>query len=116
MYPQLNISNRYKTKSKDGKRGRATWLALPTLALLTACGNPPVMKETGSRLDQGQAAAQRVVPQIPTDAEGLRGTQADAQTRALRQQNLPVLKRTAKSWIGSSLVPVNAEDRLPTLF
>lgn len=86
------------------------------LLAATACSNTPIVDTTGREWQRSKTLTDTVRPQLEPDAQPWRGTQADAQNRAQRQQAMPVLRQSSRSWVGATLVPVNAEDRLPSLF
>ncbi|VWX33639.1 conserved exported hypothetical protein [Limnobacter sp. 130] len=86
------------------------------LCLATAaCTGPQIRAEVQADNDNGVRKVDQVNSTLPTNGS-FRGSSQYAEEQARQQQNAKVLKRASKSWIGSTFVHVNDDDKLPAVF
>ncbi|HEX4879668.1 MAG TPA: hypothetical protein VFV39_07485 [Limnobacter sp.] len=82
---------------------------------LSACGTPQVKPLVDERTQLGQNRVQEVNPVFPQDPQVKGG--ALYANQAAREQVAPkVMKSASKSWVGSVMIPANADDKLPAAF
>jgi len=98
-------------------------LALSALAVaaLAACSTPVGIRdkvEAQYKATQSRAAA--ISAESPSIAEqagrNVKGGKFGADIAAAQQKNMPVARRASAPFIGSSMVPVTSEDKLPSIF
>jgi type IVB pilus formation R64 PilN family outer membrane protein len=91
-------------------------VALP----LAACSTPPSRQQVvNADTDAATAAAKLVAGERTLSdhaGKNVRGGTLDADTRAAEQVKPAVLRRATHPWIGSTLVAVESNDRLPSVF
>lgn len=93
-------------------------LPLAALLMVAGCTSPTLIdeaKETQKDVSSRATAMNAgIVPAAPT-AE-IRGTAQHADALAADQLRGPVLRRSKSTYIGSQMVPVTADDKLPSIF
>lgn len=90
-------------------------LSAVALAVLSACTSPQMRAEIDGDTNRIVSKVDQVNQTLPTDG-AIRGGNVYAEQQAKEQQNAKVLKRAKRSWIGNTMVPVNADDKLPPVF
>ncbi|MCY3245749.1 hypothetical protein ECE01_17370, partial [Acinetobacter baumannii] len=83
--------------------------------LLAACGSPQVKPLVDERSHAGQSRVTEVSPAFPSDPR-VKGGALHANQAAGEQAAVKVLKNASKSWVGSVMIPANADDKLPAAF
>lgn len=83
--------------------------------LLAACGSPQVKPLVDERIHAGQSRVTEVSPAFPSDPR-VKGGALHANQAAGEQAAVKVLKNASKSWVGSVMIPANADDKLPAAF
>jgi type IVB pilus formation R64 PilN family outer membrane protein len=86
-----------------------------SLALLSSCATPQVVRDAIAKVDNAVAQRDAVVGPLDGNAD-VRGGRDAADRLAQTQKKPTVLKEASRSWVGSVMVPVNADDRLPATF
>lgn len=86
-----------------------------SLALLSSCATPQVVRDAVAKVDNAVAQRDAVVGPLDGNAD-VRGGRDAADRLAQTQKKPTVLKEASRSWVGSVMVPVNADDRLPATF
>lgn len=82
---------------------------------LAGCASSPVADRADNKVSEAEAKRDLVVAPLDADSN-IRGA-VDSADRLAQQQKKPmVLKQASKSWVGSVMVPVNADDKLPATF
>lgn len=83
--------------------------------LLSACTSTGIDRDAQARAARAQEAAQQVgfdgLRQAPN-----RSSREQVERLAAQQQRPRLVKRSSGTWVGSDVVPVNADDRLPDFF
>lgn len=90
-------------------------LSAVALAVLSACTSPQMRAEVEGDTSRIISKVDQVNQTLPTDGP-IRGGNVYAEQQAKEQQDAKVLKRAKRSWIGNTMVPVNADDKLPPVF
>lgn len=87
------------------------------LAMLTVagCATPQVVIDAQNRIGQAVEKRDEVVGPLDSNQD-VRGGRESADRLASVQRKPTVLKEATRSWVGSVMVPVNADDRLPATF
>jgi type IVB pilus formation R64 PilN family outer membrane protein len=87
-------------------------------ALVSGCASPSLTQQVKSRTDSAlQLADLASQPTISGTANAdTPGTSAHAERAAAAQRNMPTLRRSRATWIGTRMVPVTQEDQLPEVF
>lgn len=94
-------------------------LTLALVAVLVAgCASPSLTQQVKTRTDSAlQLADLASQPTISGTANASTpGTSAHADRAAEAQRNMPTLRRSRATWIGTRMVPVTQEDQLPEVF
>jgi type IVB pilus formation R64 PilN family outer membrane protein len=83
----------------------------------TACSSTALRNESQSEVDTALKRSAIVTAKIgiPTDG-ATRGSAEYADNVAKEQSAWPVMRRSKSAWIGSQMVPVTNDDRLPSIF
>lgn len=92
---------------------------IPLVLLLTAAGCSPILTKQvkDSQTDvllRATAMDAKTVPLSP--GRTIRGTSQHADDLAKEQLRMPVMRRSRSTYIGSSMVPVTSDDKLPSIF
>jgi type IVB pilus formation R64 PilN family outer membrane protein len=87
-------------------------------ALVAGCASPSLSEKVETKLVVAQRQADRMTKPTLADQAGEApvGSNAHADKLAAGQRAMPTLRRANSSWIGSRMVPVTQEDRLPEVF
>ena len=91
---------------------------IPIAALmLTACTSPQLQRAATDEVSNALAKATMGTGSIAATANSAtRGSAEYANNLAAEQSNMPVLRRSKKAWLGSQMVPVTNDDKLPSVF
>lgn len=90
-------------------------LLLSTSLVLSGCATPQVVLDAEGSVERAAQKRDDVVGPFG-DTQDVRGSRASADRLAEIQKKPSVLKQATRSWVGSVMVPVNADDRLPATF
>lgn len=82
---------------------------------LHGCSTPPVVQQSNEKISAAEQKRDAVVAPLDGDSN-VRGGAASANRLAQNQKKPEVLKQASRSWVGSVMVPVNADDKLPATF
>lgn len=91
---------------------------IPLAALvLTACTSPQLQRAATEDVSHALAKASMGTGSLaPASSAATRGSAEYANRLAAEQSNMPVLRRSKKAWLGSQMVPVTNDDKLPSIF
>lgn len=92
------------------------YFPLAASIVLSACASTELDEASKRAVDEAVARSAAVIQPVATDSVGVSGTAAHADRLAQEQRNMPVLRRSRHAFIGTQLVPVTSDDRLPTVF
>lgn len=85
--------------------------------LLAACTSPKIQQSTKNEVDEALARARIGNASISSGVtDNTRGSAPYADKLAAQQLDMPVLRHSKKSWLGSQMVPVTNDDKLPSIF
>ena len=92
---------------------------IPLVLLIAGAGCSPILTKQvkDSQTDvllRATAMDSKTVPLSP--AKPIRGTSQHADALATEQLRMPVMRRSRSTYIGSSMVPVTSDDKLPSIF
>ncbi len=82
---------------------------------LASCATPQVVLDAMAKVSNATAQRDAVVGPLNGNAD-VRGGRDAADRLAQAQKKPTVLKEATRSWVGSVMVPVNADDKLPATF
>lgn len=95
-------------------------ITVASVAGLSGCAVTQAEIKAGTQYDVTQRRAAAATNEGPTVAEQggpyVRGGKLDQDIRAGKQRDMPVARRAAAPFIGSTMVPVTTEDKLPSIF
>lgn len=100
-------------------RGCSAALVVSALVLAgcSASGTADRVKAQRDDVERKSGAIKQQTTSLPDQATSrLRGSAESAEALAVEQRAMPVLRRSAKPWIGATMVPVTSEDKLPSVF
>ncbi|MGX9712660.1 type II secretion system protein GspD [Janthinobacterium lividum] len=87
------------------------------LFLLSACTSPQLQRAASDDVSNALNKASMGTGGIaPKGGAATRGSSDYADKLAAEQSNMPVLRRSKKAWLGSQMVPVTNDDKLPSVF
>lgn len=90
-------------------------LLLVSIVALSACSTTASTRLAKQNTANAELKRDAVVSTLPGDSNVRGGVQSAA--RAAQEQIKPtVVKKASRSWVGSVMVPVNADDKLPATF
>ena len=91
---------------------------IPLAALvLSACTSPQLQRAATEDVSNALAKASMGTGTLaPASSAATRGSAEYANRLAAEQSNMPVLRRSKKAWLGSQMVPVTNDDKLPSIF
>lgn len=91
---------------------------IPLAALvLTACTSPQLQRAATDEVSNALTKATMGTGSVAaTASSATRGSAEYANKLAAEQANMPVLRRSKKAWLGSQMVPVTNDDKLPSVF
>lgn len=85
--------------------------------LLAACTSPKIQQSTKNEVAEALARTAIGNGSISAGAgDSPRGSALYADKLAAQQSNMPVLRRSKSAWLGSQMVPVTNDDKLPSIF
>lgn len=85
--------------------------------LLSACTSPQLQNAANEDVSNVLAkAAMGTGTLVKKSNTATRGSAEHANKLAAEQSNMPVLRRSKKAWLGSQMVPVTNDDKLPSVF
>jgi type IVB pilus formation R64 PilN family outer membrane protein len=90
-------------------------LSIVAMGVLSACTSPQMRAEVDNDTKRIITKVDQVNQTLPSEG-AIRGSNTYAEKEAREQQNAKVMKRATRSWIGNTMVPVNADDKLPPVF
>ena len=90
-------------------------VALVSVVLLASCATPQIVLDAMGKISNATEQRDAVVGPLNGNAD-VRGGRESADRLAATQKKPTVLKQATRSWVGSVMVPVNADDRLPATF
>ena len=87
------------------------------LLIIAGCTSPKIQQTVKTESDEAFARTAIGNASISAAAgNSPRGSALYADKLALEQSNMPVLRRSTKAWLGSQMVPVTNDDKLPSIF
>lgn len=93
-------------------------IPLAAMLMIAGCTSPALMKNVKDDqldvLSRVTAMDAKTVPAAP--GAFIRGTSQHADQLAAEQVKIPVMRRSKSTYIGSQMVPVTSDDRLPSVF
>ncbi|MCE2678888.1 MAG: hypothetical protein LW629_00275 [Burkholderiales bacterium] len=95
---------------------KKVYAAIVAAFMSAACTGPNIQQSTDKELEAGATAVGKVRPRLEAPVEEMRGSSRYAENKANEQKQMPVMRKTSKSWVGAVMVPVNADDKLPQVF
>lgn len=82
---------------------------------LAGCATTATEKQIVKEHQKSENVVQKVRPALSLASQA-RGTQASAELLAKQQSQTAVLKYSEQAWVGSTMIPVNSDEKLPELF
>jgi type IVB pilus formation R64 PilN family outer membrane protein len=97
-----------------------TPIALAAVLLLSACTSQRILDEARGGVaiakDRTSLGRDAIGQKIEGQGENTLGSAAYAERLANEQANMPVFRRAKSAYVGSIMVPVTTEDKLPAIF
>ncbi|MCR2747605.1 hypothetical protein [Limnobacter parvus] len=90
-------------------------VALALSGVLAGCATSPEAAQADNKVTEAEQKRDSVVSPLDGNAE-VRGGVNAANRSAEIQKKPNVLRQASRSWVGSVMVPVNADDKLPAAF
>lgn len=92
-------------------------LYLAVCFALAACASPSIQRKADDSINTAIDRTAAAVAPIGSQADGpVRGSANYADMLASQQSRMPVMRRSRSAFIGTQMVPVTHDDRLPTIF
>lgn len=91
-------------------------LSIAAALLVAGCTSPQLAHEARTTQADVFARGAMMNGQAPQSGVAIRGSGEQADALAIEQSKRPVLRKARAPYIGSRMVPVTAEDRLPSVF
>ena len=94
---------------------KKTWASALSLLSLAGCTSVQLQQQTAQQFDNNhQVVAALTTGQTPND--NIRRAAKETDALAAQQRQMPVLRRAVAPYIGSAMVPISNEDKLPSMF
>ncbi len=92
----------------------AFWLPVSAI-LLSSCATTEAERTSRDANSSAQQIARSVRSELPK-SPNIRGSQQHSDQLSIEQKNGDLLRRSSATWVGSGMIPVNSDDRLPDIF
>ena len=89
--------------------------SLLSVNLLSSCATTETERTARDADASAQQIARSVRSELPR-GPNIRGSQQHSDQLSVEQKNGDLLRRSSSTWVGSGMIPVNSDDRLPDLF
>jgi type IVB pilus formation R64 PilN family outer membrane protein len=85
-------------------------------AMAVGCTSPEIQKNNSGIYDQVKPKMAAMSVAMPDDMGNVTGSSEYASAKSAEQAKMPVMRKSKSTYIGSRMVPVTSDDKLPSIF